>query len=159
MWRISHIIGNLRRSTIGKIMDGDRNGSAFRALWRVRQIFDEGLNPCSSLIALDLLLATATRQLGGRASNPFTVKQLFAQLRHSDRALRIHFNRLVADGFIAAEPGRDDRRTKLVRLTPRGEQLLKRVASGLFQTLSREARRTAHPATERSLRAGTRSPA
>ena len=130
-------------------MDNDKNSSVYRALVRVRQVFDDALHPNTSLIAIDLLLETAARQPGGRTANELTVKQLFAQLRHSDRAARIHFNRLVADGLLATEPGRGDRRTKLVRLTPAGESLLRRAASAFSQTLAREAKRSGPTAAGR----------
>lgn len=130
-------------------MDSDKYGSVYRALVRVRHLFDEALDPHSSLIAIDLLLATASRPGAGRSTGLLTVKQLFAQLQHSDRAVRIHFNRLVSEGLLSTEPGADDRRTKLVRLTPRGEHLLRKVASTLIQTLQRDARRATGPAGAR----------
>lgn len=126
-------------------MDYDRNNSALRALARVRQIFDEVLNPHNSLIAIDLLLAAACHQIGHKQSCGFTVKQLFAQMRHSDRAVRIHFNRLVDEGLLITEPGLGDRRTKHVRLSPKGEQLLRRIAATLVQTVSRGMQRTGKP--------------
>ncbi|MBU6188197.1 MAG: hypothetical protein KGR68_02670 [Betaproteobacteria bacterium] len=45
----------------------------------------------------------------------------------------MHFNRLVADGMLIAEAGASDRRTKVVRLSSRGEKLLMRAASTLLQ--------------------------
>lgn len=45
----------------------------------------------------------------------------------------MHFNRLVADGMLITEPGAGDRRTKVVRLSSRGEKLLMRAASTLLQ--------------------------
>lgn len=55
----------------------------------------------------------------------------------SARGARIHFNRLVADGFLLVERGDDDRRTRLVRLSPRGEQLLRKACTALLQPLER----------------------
>jgi DNA-binding MarR family transcriptional regulator len=45
----------------------------------------------------------------------------------------MHFNRLVADGMLITEAGTGDRRTKVVRLSSRGEKLLMRAASTLLQ--------------------------
>lgn len=107
-------------------METDKAYSAIRAVIRVRNLLVDALSPASSLIPIDLLLAAGCVHLSNRPH--LTVKQLFAQLRHSDRAIRMHFNQLVADGMLIAEPGPGDRRTKLVRLSPRGEKLLQRVA-------------------------------
>ncbi len=112
-------------------MDPEKACSAIRSLIRVRQLLGEALSPNSSLIPIDLLLAASCPERDGVRS--LTVKQLFAQLRHSDRAVRMHFNRLVADGMLIAEAGAGDRRTKVVRLSPRGEKLLMRAASTLLQ--------------------------
>ncbi len=112
-------------------MDTEKACSAIRSLIRVRTLLDDALSPASSLISIDLLLAASCVQLSGK--HQLTVKQLFAQLRHSDRAVRMHFNRLVAEGMLIAEPGAGDRRTKVVRLSPRGEKLLMRAAAALLQ--------------------------
>jgi DNA-binding MarR family transcriptional regulator len=116
-------------------METDKAYSAIRSLIRVRNLLVDSLSPASSLIPIDLLLVAGCVH---HSSKPhLTVKQLFAQLRHSDRAVRMHFNRLVADGMLIAEPGPGDRRTKVVRLSPRGEKLLQRVATTLAQSSER----------------------
>ena len=112
-------------------MDTEKARSAIRSLIRVRQLLGEALSPNSSLIPIDLLLAASCAEPGSPRS--LTVKQLFAQLHHSDRAVRMHFNRLVADGMLIAEAGAGDRRTKVVSLSSRGERLLMRAASTLLQ--------------------------
>lgn len=112
-------------------MDTEKACTAIRSLIRVRQLLGDALSPNSSLIPIDLLLAASCAEPGSIGS--LTVKQLFAQLRHSDRAVRMHFNRLVADGMLIAEAGSGDRRTKVVRLSARGEKLLMRAASTLLQ--------------------------
>ena len=112
-------------------MDTEKACSAIRSLIRVRQLLGDALSPNSSLIPIDLLLAASCAEPGRTQS--VTVKQLFAQLHHSDRAVRMHFNRLVADGMLIAEAGASDRRTKVVRLSSRGEKLLMRAASTLLQ--------------------------
>jgi DNA-binding MarR family transcriptional regulator len=112
-------------------MDTEKACSAIRSLIRVRQLLGDALSPNSSLIPIDLLLAASCAEPGSIRS--LTVKQLFAQLRHSDRAVRMHFNRLVADGMLITEAGAGDRRTKVVRLSSRGEKLLMRAASTLLQ--------------------------
>lgn len=110
------------------------------ALTRMRQIFEEALSP-ASLIAIDLLLAAARLKPADRrnagAGAP-TVKELFAHVHHSDRAVRIHFNQLVASGFLILEPGHADRRTKIVRLSSRGEQLMRRATCAVTQALERD---------------------
>jgi DNA-binding MarR family transcriptional regulator len=125
-------------------MDTEKACSALRSLIRVRTLLDDALSPASSLIPIDLLLAASCAQSPGK--HHLTVKQLFAQLRHSDRAVRMHFNRLVADGMIIAEPGAGDRRTKIVRLSPRGEKLLMRAAAALLQAGERTTPSAAKPA-------------
>ena len=117
-------------------METDKAHSAIRSLIRVRNLLVDALSPASSLIPIDLLLVAGCVHHSNRPH--MTVKQLFAQLRHSDRAVRMHFNRLVADGMLISEPGPADRRTKIVRLSPRGEQLLLRVASALAQAGERQ---------------------
>ncbi len=112
-------------------MDPEKACSAIRSLIRVRQLLGEALSPNSSLIPIDLLLAASCAERDRVRS--LTVKHLFAQLGHSDRAVRMHFNRLVADGMLIAEAGASDRRTKVVRLSPRGEKLMMRAASTLLQ--------------------------
>ena len=112
-------------------MDTEKACSAIRSLIRVRQLLGDALSPNGSLIPIDLLLAAFCA--APRGARSLTVKQLFAQLQHSDRAVRMHFNRLVADGMLIAEAGAGDRRTKIVRLTSRGEKLLMRAASTLLQ--------------------------
>lgn len=112
-------------------MDTEKACSAIRSLIRVRQLLGDALSPNSSLIPIDLLLAASCAEPGSIRS--LTVKQLFAQLSHSDRAVRMHFNRLVADGMLITEAGAGDRRTKVVRLSARGEKLLMRAASTLLQ--------------------------
>lgn len=122
-------------------MDSNKYGLAYRALVRIRHLFDEALEPHCSLVAIDLLIVTASRAGAGRSVGALTVKQLFAQVPHSDRAVRIHFNRLLSDGLLSTEPGTVDRRTKQVRLTARGEQLLRKVASALIQIPARDTKR------------------
>ena len=112
--------------------------SAVGALVRARHVFEEALGPACTLIAIDLLLAvgrTAQFDRRTRRVQGPTVKELFAQIPHSHRGARIHFNRLVTDGYLLVEPGDQDRRTRIVKLTPRGEQLLKRAAAALLQSL------------------------
>ena len=112
-------------------MDTEKACSAIRSLIRVRYLLGDALSPNSSLIPIDIMLAASCIQHDeGRT---LTVKQLFAQLHHSDRAVRMHFNRLVADGMLVAEAGAGDRRTKTVRLSSRGEKLLMRAAGALIQ--------------------------
>ena len=118
-------------------METDKAHSAIRSLIRVRNLLVDALSPASSLIPIDLLLVAGCVHHSNQPH--LTVKQLFAQLRHSDRAVRMHFNRLVADGMLIAEPGPGDRRTKIVRLSPRGEKLLQRVATALAQASERQA--------------------
>jgi DNA-binding MarR family transcriptional regulator len=50
----------------------------------------------------------------------------------------MHFDRLLDAGLLVVEPGRSDRRTKTVRLSTRGEQLIKRIAYALQTSLERE---------------------
>lgn len=125
-------------------MDTEKACSAIRSLIRVRTLLDDALSPASSLIPIDLLLAASCAHSPGKRT--LTVKQLFAQLRHSDRAVRMHFNRLVADGMLIAEAGAGDRRTKIVRLSPRGEKLLMRAAAALLQAGERTTPSAAKPA-------------
>ncbi len=129
-------------------MDTEKARSALHSLIRVRTLLGDALSPANSLIPIDLLLAAACVQAPNKRS--LTVKQLFAQLRHSDRAVRMHFNRLVADGMLIVEAGADDRRTKIVRLSPRGEKLLLRAAATLLQVGERAAPASTKPASTRA---------
>ena len=124
-------------------MDTETACSAIRSLIRVRALLGDALSPASSLIPIDLLLAASCVQSATQRS--LTVKQLFAQLHHSDRAVRMHFNRLVSEGMLITEPGTGDRRTKVVRLAPRGEKLLMRAAAMLLQAGERGAPSGASP--------------
>lgn len=130
-----------RKQQRGKsLVDGESVKTVVAAVIRVRQVFDEALGPDGTSIAIDLLLAAGRLSPFDRrcrAPQGPTVKQLFAQIPHSSRGTRIHFNRLVADGLLIVEPGRDDRRTRLVRLSARGEQVLRKVAATLLQCLDR----------------------
>ncbi len=105
--------------------------AVIRPFIHARQLLGDALSPSSSLIPIDLLLAASCAETG--SSGGLTVKRLFSQLCHSDRAVRIHFKRLVADGMLIAEAGTGDRRTKIVRLSSRAEKLLMRVASTLLK--------------------------
>jgi hypothetical protein len=121
-------------------VDVDVVKAAVAALIRARQTLEEALEPGCTLIAIDLLLAAGKAAAFDRRARPCpgpTVKDLFSQLTHSNRGVRIHFNRLVEEGFLVVEPGREDRRTRIVRLTPRGEQVLRRTAAALVQSIDR----------------------
>jgi hypothetical protein len=128
-------------------VESETTRTVVSAVCNARQIFEEALKPNCTLIAIDLLLAVArtasfdrrarTASHNREAVRAPTVKELFAQLPHSARGARIHFNRLVADGFLLVERGDDDRRTRLVRLSPRGEQLLRKACTALLQSLER----------------------
>ncbi len=119
-------------------METEAVRSAIGALIRARHAFEDALDPGCTLIAIDLLLGVGrTAQFDRRthgAQGP-TVKELFGQIPHSNRGARIHFNRLVAEGYLRVEPGDHDRRTRIVRLTPKGEQVLRRAAAALVQSL------------------------
>lgn len=123
-------------------MDIDRTRSAVATLIRVRNIFEESLHPGCTLIAIDLLLAAARSSPVDRRDRSQagpTVKELFAQVGHSSRGIRVHFNRLVDAGVLVVEPGRADRRTKTVRLSSRGEQMFRRIAQILHHPSERES--------------------
>lgn len=111
------------------------------ALIRVRLLLEESLHPGCTLIAIDLLLAAARGSPVDRRDRSQcgpTVKELFAQVRHSSRGIRMHFDRLLEAGLLVVEPGRADRRTKTVRLSTRGEQLIKRISNTLHTSFDRE---------------------
>ena len=115
---------------------------------QVRSILDESLHPGCTLIAIDLLLAAAhscPADRRDRSHSGPTVKELFSQLSHSSRGVRMHFNRLVQAGLLLLEPGRDDRRTKTVRLSARGEHLIRRVTNALHAGFEREPGTEFHP--------------
>jgi hypothetical protein len=125
----------------GSQVESESTQTVVSAVCTTRQIFEEALKPHCTLIAIDLLMAVArATSFDRRAKTPRrapTVKELFAQLPHSVRGARIHFNRLVAEGFLLVERGDDDRRTRMVRLSPRGEQLLRKACNSLLQSLER----------------------
>ena len=123
-------------------MDIDRTRNAVAALIRVRILLEEALYPGCTLIAIDLLLAAARGSPTDRRDRSQcgpTVKELFAQVGHSSRGIRMHFDRLLEAGLMVVEPGRFDRRTKTVRLSARGEQLIKRIAHALQTSVERES--------------------
>ena len=125
---------------VNLLTDSETTRIVAAALTRMRQIFEEALAP-ASLIAIDLLLAAARLKPADRrnpAANAPTVKELFAHVHHSDRAVRMHFNQLVSNGFLVVEPGHADRRTKTVRLTARGEQLMRRATCAVTTALDRD---------------------
>jgi DNA-binding MarR family transcriptional regulator len=123
----------------GVQVESESTQTVVSAVCTARQIFEEALKPHCTLIAIDLLMAVArAASFDRRAKTPRrtpTVKELFGQLPHSARGARIHFNRLVAEGFLLVERGDDDRRTRMVRLSPRGEQLLRKACTSLLQSL------------------------
>lgn len=123
-------------------MDIDRTRNAVAALIRVRILLEEALYPGCTLIAIDLLLAAARGSPTDRRDRSQcgpTVKELFSQVGHSSRGIRMHFDRLLEAGLLVVEPGRSDRRTKTVRLSARGEQLIKRIAHALQTSFERES--------------------
>ncbi len=136
--------------------------SAIGALIRARHAFQDALDPGCTLIAIDLLLAVGrTAQFDRRtqgAPGP-TVKELFGQIPHSNRGARIHFNRLVAEGYLRVEPGDHDRRTRIVKLTPKGEQVLRKASAALVQTLGSSRPHGEAPFRSLALRRAAQPPA
>jgi DNA-binding MarR family transcriptional regulator len=122
-------------------VDIERTRKAIAALIRVRILLEQALYPGCTLIAIDLLLAAArgtpTNRRDRLQCGP-TVRELFSQVGHSSRGIRMHFDRLLEAGLLVVEPGRADRRTKTVSLSTRGEQLIKRIAHALQTSLERE---------------------
>lgn len=141
-------------------MESEVVRTAISALLRARHAFEEALDPGCTLIAIDLLLAVGrSAQFDRRMRMPQgpTVKELFAQIPHSNRGARIHFNRLVAEGFLIIEPGAHDRRTRLVRLSARGEQVLRKAAAALLQSIDQASAHDTTPFRVLALRRSVRS--
>jgi DNA-binding MarR family transcriptional regulator len=106
------------------------NATAMRkASRRVTQLYDDALAPCGLRSTQHAILA----ELDRRSDEPPTMREL-AQALVMDRSALGHTLRpLEREGLIALQESADDRRRRLVVMTPAGMAKL-RVAKQLWQT-------------------------
>jgi DNA-binding MarR family transcriptional regulator len=77
-----------------------------------------------------------------------TVTELLAILRITKQSLARVLSVLVDQGYVAQAPGRDDRRQRLLSLTPKGEALERRLFARQRERLSAAYRDAGGPAVE-----------
>jgi len=91
-------------------------GAARKASRRLTQFYDDALEPCRLRSTQYTILAEL-----GRFSAPPTLAELASALVSDRSAVGHNLRPLVRDGFIALEPGPNDRRERRIVLTPRGQ--------------------------------------
>lgn len=84
----------------------------------LNRIYDDALRPSGLAITQYALLATLARANGSLAHG-----QLASRQEMAGATLSRNLKPLLRDGLVAVEPG-TDRRTRLVTITPRGEEAL-----------------------------------
>ena len=84
------------------------------AIFRLRKWTQKYLPIESSLIAYDLILLLSIHNY---SNGHITVKQLFASMPHSASAIRFHYQRFIAYGWIENYTDPKDKRIKYVRPT------------------------------------------
>jgi DNA-binding MarR family transcriptional regulator len=107
-------------------------GAARKASRRLTQFYDDALESCGLRSTQYTILAEL-----GRFSAPPTLAE-FASALVSDRSAVGHNLRpLIRDGYVALQPGAEDRRERRIVLTPRGQSKY-REARELWQAAQNE---------------------
>ncbi len=92
----------------------------------VLAVFDVNglINEAGERISRPLGQSAARWHVLGRAFQPQTVAQMAAEMGHARQSVQRVTDVLEREGLIAYRPLPTDRRTKLVELTPRGQEVL-----------------------------------
>jgi len=118
-------------------MAGYRPGECFvgatrKASRRLTQFYDDALEPCGLRSTQYSILS----ELARFAARP-TLAELASALVSDRSAVGHNLRPLIRDGYLALEPGAEDRRERRIVLTPHGE-LKYREARALWQTAQDE---------------------
>ncbi len=107
-------------------------GAARKASRRLTQFYDDALAPCGLRSTQYSILSELTRFAG-----PPTLAELASALVSDRSAVGHNLRPLIRDGYVALEPGPNDRRERRIVLTPRG-QSKHREARALWQAAQDE---------------------
>jgi DNA-binding MarR family transcriptional regulator len=91
-------------------------GAARRASRRLTQFYDDALEPCGLRSTQYTILAELSR-----LASPPTLAELASALVSDRSAVGHNLRPLIRDGYVALEPGAEDRRERRIRLTARGQ--------------------------------------
>ena len=107
-------------------------GAARKASRRLTQFYDDALQPCGLRSTQYTILAEL-----GRFAGPPTLAELASVLVSDRSAVGHNLRPLIRDGYLALEPGAEDRRERRIVLTPQG-QSKHREARALWQAAQNE---------------------
>ena len=107
-------------------------GAARKASRRLTQFYDDALEPCGLRSTQYSILSELARFAG-----PPTLAELASALVSDRSAVGHNLRPLIRDGYLALEPGAEDRRVRRIVLTPQGE-LKYREARALWQAAQDE---------------------
>jgi DNA-binding MarR family transcriptional regulator len=107
-------------------------GAARKASRRLTQFYDEALAPCGLRSTQYSILSELAR-----FANPPTLAELASALVSDRSAVGHNLRPLIRDGYLALEPGAEDRRERRIVLSPQG-QLKYREALALWRTAQDE---------------------
>jgi DNA-binding MarR family transcriptional regulator len=108
---------------------GDRRGPEDAWSEFVLAVFDVNglINEAGERISRPLGQSAARWHVLGRAFQPQTVAQMAAEMGHARQSVQRVADVLEREGLIVYRPHPMDRRTKLVELTPRGQEVLSEI--------------------------------
>jgi DNA-binding MarR family transcriptional regulator len=107
-------------------------GAARKASRRLTQFYDDALEPCGLRSTQYSILSELTR-----FASPPTLAELASALVSDRSAVGHNLRPLIRDGYLALEPGAEDRRERRIILTPQG-QLKYHEARALWQAAQDE---------------------
>ena len=107
-------------------------GAARKASRRLTQFYDDALEPCGLRSTQYSILSELTR-----FAVPPTLAELASALVSDRSAVGHNLRPLIRDGYLALEPGAEDRRERRIVLTPQG-QSKHREARDLWQAAQNE---------------------
>ena len=107
-------------------------GAARKASRRLTQFYDDALAPCGLRSTQYSILSELTR-----FASPPTLAELASALVSDRSAVGHNLRPLMRDGYIALEPGAEDRRERRIVLTPQGQSKY-REARALWQAAQNE---------------------
>ncbi len=107
-------------------------GAARKASRRLTQFYDDALAPCGLKSTQYSIFSELTR-----FASPPTLAELASALVSDRSAVGHNLRPLIRDGYLALEPGREDRRERRIVLTSEG-QLKYREARAMWQAAQNE---------------------
>jgi DNA-binding MarR family transcriptional regulator len=123
--------------------------SVIKYMAELRNCSKQSLPMSDSLIAYDLILFLAITH---SEKQPITPKQLFCSLPHSYSAVRHHYNRLLADGYVTHKPAESDKRMKYIEPTEKFISSVINYANNAKAILDSPPRRSLTSTTRLALR-------